>query len=67
MAQYSISHDRAEETEEAKDRWFRSLTPAQRIAMFSEFYQLAAAMNPHLGEEVDVPPAPTRIRVLRKP
>ena len=61
-----ISHDWNEETTAAKDRWFHSLTPEERFEVFSEFYDLAIALNPKFTE-ADVPTADPRIRILRKP
>jgi hypothetical protein len=59
----SISHDRDEETPEAKARWFQSLTMEQRLAHFAEFYNLALQLNPDIVSLKDVPPPSARVRI----
>jgi hypothetical protein len=62
-----ISHDRSEESPEAKARWFRSLSMEQRLAMFAEFYNLALQLNPDIVRRKDVPAPSRRIQVLELP
>jgi hypothetical protein len=66
-AAYGISHDRREETIEAKTRWFRSLSPEQRMEVFCEFVNLALSVHPDLAERKDVGSFAGRVQVLRKP
>ncbi len=63
----SISHDRDDETPEAKARWFATLTMEQRLACFAEFYDLALSLNPGILMAKDVPPPSERVQVLQRP
>ena len=60
----SISHDRREETPEAKVRWFRSLPMSERMEMLCEFTELALTVNPALQERKDAQPVTGRIQVI---
>lgn len=62
--QPSISHDREEETPEAKARWFQSLTIQERADLFCYFTDLILAINPQIAEKKDAQPVEGRIRVL---
>jgi len=44
----SVSHNRQEETPEAKARWFRSLPLSERMDMLCAFTDLALTANPAL-------------------
>ena len=46
----TVSHNRDEETMEAKARWFQSLTLAERMDMLCAFTDLALSVNPTLQE-----------------
>lgn len=59
-----ISHDRQEETPEAKARWFQSLSLAERMELFCANTDLILAVNPAIVEQKDAQPAQGRIRVL---
>lgn len=61
---HSISHDRAEETPEAKALWFQSLTIEERMQHFVEISEMILALNPDLVQKKDAQPGPGRIRVL---
>lgn len=61
---YSISHDREEESPEAKARWFRSLSMEERLLHFDEFTEMLLALDPDLMRKKDAQPVPGRIRVL---
>lgn len=61
---HSISHDRAEETPEAKARWFQSLTIEERMLHFVEMSEMLLALNPDLVQKKDAQPVPGRVRVL---
>ncbi|HNR31973.1 MAG TPA: hypothetical protein PKI11_13870 [Candidatus Hydrogenedentes bacterium] len=62
-----VSHDWAEETIEAKTRWFRSLPVAERIEVFCAFTDLALSLNPGLLDKKHVEPVPGRIQVISLP
>ena len=63
----SISHDRAEETLEAKARWFSTLTMEQRLAQFAEYYDLALRLNPGILNANDVPAPSERVQIIERP
>jgi hypothetical protein len=48
---FGISHDRQEETPEAKARWFQSLSLSERMDVFCEITDLALTVNPSLAEK----------------
>ena len=64
--QGTISHDREEESIEAKARWFQSLTIEQRAEILCQFTDLILSVNPKIIEKKDVKPIPGRIQVLSK-
>jgi hypothetical protein len=63
----SVSHDRGEETPEAKARWFRSLSMAERMELLCALTDLALEVNPRLAETKSAQPVPGRIQVLSAP
>ena len=60
----SVSHDRGEETLEAKARWFHSLPMSERMEMLCAFTDLALTAKPDLMERKDAQPSAGRIQVL---
>ena len=66
MADLSISHERQEETLEAKARWFRALSLAKRMEMLCVFTDLILSANPQIVEQKDAQPVAGRVRVLTK-
>ena len=60
----SISHDRHDETPEAKARWFRSLSMSDRMEMLCSFTDLALSVNPSLQERKHAQPIAGRIQVI---
>ena len=58
----TVSHDREEETIEAKIRWFRSLPLSERMEMLCSFTDLA--FNPSLPDLKDAQQTKRRIRIL---
>lgn len=60
----SITHDRGEESIEAKARWFQSLTLSERMDMLCAFTDLALSANPMLQERKHAQPVAGRIQVL---
>jgi hypothetical protein len=63
----AISHNRDDESMEAKTAWFQSLTVEERIRVFNEWCELILAANPNIVEQKDAQPIPGRVRVLRSP
>jgi hypothetical protein len=62
----SISHDRREESVEAKARWFQSLTLSERMEMLCAFTDLVLTVNPSLQERKNAQPIAGRIQVISK-
>jgi len=60
----AVTHDRGEETPEAKARWFQSLPLSERMEMLCLFTDLALTVNPALQERKDAQPVAGRIQVL---
>lgn len=60
----SISHDRADESLEAKARWFQSLSFEERMDVFVEFMDLVIVLNPSILHSTVPQPIPGRVRVL---
>lgn len=60
----TISHDRKEETLEAKARWFQSLTLTERMDLLCNFTEFMLAANPQIVEKKDAEPVEGRVRVL---
>jgi hypothetical protein len=62
----TISHDIAEETPEAKARWFQSLPLSERMDLLCFFTDLVLENNPQVVEHKDAEPIAGRVRVLSK-
>jgi len=62
----TISHDRREETPEAKARWFQSLSIEERQDLLCYYTDLILEINPRVAEKKNAQPVAGRIRVLRK-
>ena len=63
----TVSHDRSEETPEAKARWFQSLTLEERMELLCAYTNLALAANPDLPARQDARPTGRRIQILTRP
>lgn len=61
-----ISHGRGEETIEAKTRWFRGLSIAERMELLCEFTDLALNINPGLPDIKNAQPIKGRVQVLSR-
>ena len=59
-----VTHDRSEETMEAKVRWFSSLPLSERMDMLCFFTDLALTVTPALQECKDAQPIAGRIQVI---
>jgi hypothetical protein len=66
MVNKGISHDRQEETIEAKARWFQSLSLAERMDLLCFFTDLISDNNPDILEQKDAQPIAGRVRVISK-
>jgi len=66
MMDKAISHDRGEETPEAKARWFQSLSLSERMDLLCSFTDLILTNNPRIVEQKDAQPVAGRVRVLSK-
>jgi hypothetical protein len=63
----TISHDRREESLEAKARWFQTLSLAERMDLLCAFTDMILSVNPEIVERKPNPqPASGRVRVLRQ-
>ena len=66
--EFSISHDRNDESLEAKARWFQSLTIGQRMDIFCELTDMILAAQPDMiRSKPHAQPVPGRIQVLKLP
>jgi hypothetical protein len=59
-----ISHNRSDETIEAKVKWFRTLNLSERMEMLCEFTDLALELNPQLPDKKHAQQAKKRIQVV---
>ena len=67
MVRKGISHDRQEETIEAKARWFQSLSLSERMELLCSFTDLILSNNPDIAEQQDAQPIHGRVLVLSLP
>lgn len=66
--EFYISHDRNDESLEAKARWFQSLTVEQRMDIFCELTDMILAAQPDMiRNKPHAEPIPGRIQVLKLP
>ena len=63
-AEDAVTHDRSEETMEAKARWFASLPLAERMDLLCAFTDLALSINPDLQDRKDAQPITGRVQVI---
>jgi hypothetical protein len=61
---FSVHHDRSHESIEAKTRWFRSLSMAERMEVFCSFIDLALSINPNLKDRNRAQPSAGRVQVF---
>ncbi len=59
-----ISHDRSDETIEAKVKWFRSLSLPERMDMLCNFTDIALEINPQLQDKKYAKQIKGRIQIL---
>jgi hypothetical protein len=65
MRKFRVSHDRADESLEAKVQWFRSLTMEERMDYFVEMADLVFEINPAVFRSKHVEPIEGRVSVFR--
>jgi hypothetical protein len=63
----SVSHDRSEETPEAKARWFQSLTMEERMDLLCAFTDLILNANPHSADRKNAQQTREGIQILSLP
>ncbi len=63
----NVSHDRGDESPEAKALWFQSLTVDERLDLFEEITELALELHPELANGSDAETSSRRLRVLTLP
>ena len=59
-----ISHDRNDETIEAKVKWFRTLTLSERMEMLCTFTDFALEVNPQLPDKKYAQQTKGRIQII---
>lgn len=64
MSNKTVTHDRTEESIEAKVRWFKTLSLPERMEMFCSFTDLALAMNPKLADMKDAQQTERRFQII---
>lgn len=62
----SVSHSFADESIDAKAKWFKGLSIEERMKIFVSFTKLILENNPEIVEKKHARPASDRIRVLSK-
>ena len=62
----TISHNREEETPEAKARWFKSLSLSERMDVLCMFTDLAFSLNPKIADSKDAQQIKKGIRIISK-
>ena len=61
-----VSHDRNDESPEAKALWFQSLTLEERVDLLCEFTNLILSLYPKIAESKDVTSTSGRVCILSK-
>jgi hypothetical protein len=62
----SVSHRFAEESIDAKAKWFKSLSIEERMNVFVAFTRLIRENNPEIAKKKHDRPASERVRILSK-
>ena len=62
--EFKISHNRSDETIEAKVKWFRTLNLSERMDMLCAYTDLALELNPQLPDKKNAQQAKKRIQIL---
>ncbi len=61
-----ISHDRKNETLEAKARWFQSLSMKEREDLLCAFTDMILEINPKILEKKNAEPPHGRVQILSR-
>jgi hypothetical protein len=61
-----ITHNRQEETIEAKARWFQTLSFNERAELLDSFTDMFLEVNPKIMEQKRAEPVEGRIRIVSK-
>ena len=61
-----ISHNRQDESVEAKARWFQSLSLQERMDLLCSFTDLILEINPKIADQKHAQPVKGRVLVLSK-
>ncbi|MBM3152779.1 MAG: hypothetical protein FJZ96_11375 [Chloroflexi bacterium] len=61
----TLTHDRTEETIEAKTLWFRSLNLQERMEILCAFTELLLMTNPKIVEQMNAEHIDGRVLVLK--
>lgn len=68
MPAIAVVHNLSEESQEAKARWFQSLTLQERMEMLCAFTDMILGVNPRIVEQQrDAKPVTGRVLVLSRP
>jgi hypothetical protein len=59
-----ISHNRNDESIEAKVKWFRGLPMSERMEMLCNFTDLALELNSDMAGNKDAQPTKRRVRII---
>ena len=62
--EFEISHNRSDETIEAKVKWFRTLNLSERMELLCAYTDLALELNPQLPDKKYAQQAKKRIQIL---
>jgi hypothetical protein len=62
----AISHDRDEESLEAKTKWFQTLSMNERTNFLCQFTDMLLGVNPSVVEQKDAQPIEGRVLVVSK-
>lgn len=62
-----IAHEWSEETPEARARWFRSLSVAERIEVLCAFTDMVLAVQPDIADRKDAQQTRPGVRILSRP
>ena len=59
-----ISHDRNDESIEAKVNWFRMLSLSERMDLLCTYTDLALELNPRLSDKMDAQPSKRTFQII---
>ena len=60
----AVTHDRGEESIEAKTRWCRALPLSERMEMFCLYTDMALTLNPKLADKKDAQQTERPVRII---